>query len=131
MENNKDTFSYSYSAREQAELRKIREKYAPTKESDIERLHRLDSGATKSARMWSIIIGVIGTLILGCGMSIVTTDIGITLGIGEWYMAIGIAVGIIGLILICCAYPIYLAVLKHERAKIAPEILRITDELIK
>ncbi len=33
--------------------------------------------------------------------------------------------------LVCAAYPIYVAVTKHERERIAPEILRLTDELLK
>ena len=49
MENNRNeqgNFSYTYSAREQAELKKIREKYTPsTKEEDkLARLRRLDAG---------------------------------------------------------------------------------------
>ena len=46
-------------------------------------------------------------------------------------LIIGIAVGVVGGILTGFAYPIYSLLLKRERAKIAPEILRLTEELMK
>ena len=46
-------------------------------------------------------------------------------------MLAGIAVGIIGIVLVCLAYPIYNRIVKKEREKIAPEIIRLTDELMK
>ena len=46
-------------------------------------------------------------------------------------MIIGICVGIIGIVLVSLAYPVYNRTLKKEREKIAPEILRLTDELMK
>ena len=39
--------------------------------------------------------------------------------------------GVIGIVLICLAYPMYTRTLKKEREKIAPEIIRLTDELMK
>ena len=38
---------------------------------------------------------------------------------------------LLGVILAALAYPVYSKVLKREREKIAPEILRLTDELMK
>ena len=46
-------------------------------------------------------------------------------------MVIGIPVGIVGMVLVALAYPVYNRVLKKQRARIAPEILRLTDELLK
>ena len=43
----------------------------------------------------------------------------------------GIIIGIVSIILVCDAYPVYNCVIKREREKIAPEILRLTDELIR
>ena len=64
-------FRYTYSASEQEELRRIRERYtAPTEtENKMERLRRLDAGVAAKAQAVSLIFGVIGTLILGLGMS--------------------------------------------------------------
>ena len=42
-----------------------------------------------------------------------------------------IAVGLVGMVLVALAYPLYNRVLKKQREKIAPEILRLSDELLK
>ena len=132
---NKNTeagFSYTYSAAEQDEIRKIREKYQPKKEDDMSRLRKLDAKVTQKATIDSLVTGIIGTLIMGTGMSLVMTDMGMVFGLqGNSSMVIGIVVGVIGMILTGIAYPIYSKVLKTEREKAAPEILRLTEELIK
>lgn len=46
-------------------------------------------------------------------------------------MLVGIPVGIVGMVLVALAYPLYNRVLKKQRAKNAPEILRLSDELLK
>ena len=95
----------------------------------MEQLRKLHHSATQKAQAASIAIGVIGTLILGTGMSLFMTKLGSALG--NLSMVIGIIVGLIGMVLVALAYPIYNKVLKKERARIAPEILRLTDELLK
>ena len=136
MENNNENngFQYNYSAKEQAELRRIRDKYtAPTEVEDkMARLRRLDASVTNTAQAVALVFGVIGTLILGFGMSLVMTELAESLGIsGDVAIVIGIIVGIVGGILASLAYPIYNAIVKAKRKKLAPEIIRLTDELIK
>ncbi|MBQ7344596.1 MAG: hypothetical protein IJW45_00850 [Oscillospiraceae bacterium] len=131
MEKN-DGFNYTYSAAQQQEIQRIRQKYLPHEESKIQRLHRLHRGAYRKARIWSIALGVIGALILGAGMSLVMTDLGDLLQLRRGVaMAVGIAVGLLGLVPVALAYPVYERVLKKEREKIAPEIIRLTDDLLK
>ncbi|MBQ8317376.1 MAG: hypothetical protein IJX85_03485 [Lachnospiraceae bacterium] len=43
----------------------------------------------------------------------------------------GIVIGVIGMVVLGVAYPLYNKTLKEEREKIAPEIIRLTDELMK
>ena len=74
-------------------------------------------------------MGVIGTLIMGTGMSLAMTEIGAVLG--SLAMVLGIAVGLVGMVLIALAYPLYNRVLKKQRQRIAPQILRLSDELLK
>ena len=136
MENNNENngFQYTYSAKEQAELKRIRDKYtAPTEVEDkMARLRRLDASVTNTAQAVALVFGVIGTLILGFGMSLVMTELAESLGIsGDTAMVIGIIVGIVGGILASLAYPIYNAIVKAKRKKLAPEIIRLTDELMK
>lgn len=130
----KNGFSFTYSAKEQAEIKQIREKYTPPTEAEdkMERLRRLDAGVTRGAQTVAILLGVPGTLILGTGMSLIMTDLATILGPYEdMSMIIGIAVGVIGGVLVSLAYPVYNAMVKARRRKIAPEILRLTDELLK
>ena len=46
-------------------------------------------------------------------------------------MLVGIPVGIVGGALAALAYPVHSLITRHERERIAPEILRLTDELMK
>ena len=95
----------------------------------MEQLRRLHSIPTGKAQSASIAIGVLGTLILGTGMSLCMTDLGAALG--HLAMVIGILVGVLGLVMVALAYPIYNTVLQKERRRIAPEILRLSEELLK
>ena len=137
MENNnleQSGFIYTYSAKEQAELKRIRDKYTePTETEDkMARLIRLDASVTKTAEAVALAFGVIGTLILGFGMSLCMTDLGQILGVREGAsMLLGIIVGIVGGVLAGLAYPVYDAIAKAKRKKLAPEIIRLTDELMK
>ena len=129
---NKESFNYTYSAKEQEEIKRIRKKYTtPAAEEDkMAQLRRLDASVYSKATTVALVVGIIGALIMGLGMSLVMTDIGAALGT-FLAMVIGIGAGVIGIILVCLAYPLYNRTLKKEREKIAPEILRLTDELMK
>ena len=134
MENNQKTFSYTYSALQQEEIKNIRKKYAAPEASEdkMERLRRLDKSVTDKATRKSLIVGMIGALIMGTGMSFVMTDLGEIFGAYQnAALYIGILVGIVGIALVSCAYPVYNRVIKKEREKIAPEILLLTEELMK
>ena len=127
MENN--SFEYTYSAERQQEIEAIRKKYLPKEEDKMEQLRRLHSIPTQKAQAASIAIGVLGTLILGTGMSLCMTELGTALG--HLAMVIGILVGLFGLVMVALAYPVYNIVLRKERKQIAPEILRLADELLQ
>ncbi len=127
MEEKKETFTYTYSAKEQEEIKKIRDKYThPTKEeTSMEQLRRLDKSATKGATVVSLIVGIISVLLLGVGMCC-------TMVPGwEQYFIPGVAVGVVGIIGVIAAYPIYNHMVKRKRGKLAPEIMRLSDELMK
>lgn len=131
---NKDTFNYTYSAKEQEEIKAIRNKYVALQQTEdkMAQLRRLDAAVSQKATAVSLVFGVLGTLILGMGMSLAMTEIGKTIGFsGAAAMLLGVLIGIVGIVLVCVAYPIYNCILKKERERIAPEIIRLTDELMK
>lgn len=129
---NKETFQYTYAAKEQAEVESIRKKYLPQEESKLEQLRRLDRSASQKAQTCALSLGIVGALILGTGMSLAMTDLAKHLGMAENFaMLVGVLVGVIGLVLVALAYPVYNRVLKRERQRIAPQILQLTEDLLQ
>ncbi len=128
-------FSYTYSAREQGEIEAIRKKYLPRDaacEGDLmlARLRRLDAGVRQRAAAVALTVGILGTLIMGLGMCLVMTDIGTLLSLPpSLHLLLGILIGLCGIALAALAYPIHSAVLSHVRKKVAPEILKLTEEM--
>ena len=127
MENN--SFEYTYSAQRQQEVEEIRKAYLPREKDKMEQLRKLHAIPTQKAQAVSLAVGIMGTLILGTGMSLCMTELGAALG--TLSVVLGILVGLIGMVLIALAYPAYSSTLKKEREKIAPDILQLTDELMK
>ena len=125
-------FKYTYSAKEQDEIKRIRQKYMVQEEDGMTRLRKLDAKVNSKATMMSLVLGIIGALVMGTGMSLIMTDLSEIFGMTVMEgMLIGVVVGLIGMTLVALAYPIYIKVLKSEREKIAPEILRLSEELLK
>ncbi|MBQ8512792.1 MAG: hypothetical protein IJ497_09270, partial [Clostridia bacterium] len=117
-------FTYTYSARQQEEIKRIRQKYLPPEEDKMEQLRRLDRSAAQKGNIAALVTGVIGMLFFGFGMSCVMVWTGMLL-------IPGILAGIFGIVLMALANPVYHCITKKERERIAPEILRLTDELMK
>lgn len=122
MENNKETFEYTYSAKQQQEIESIRKKYLPKEEDKMEQIRKLDREAERPGMIASLATGVIGALILGVGMCC-------TMVWGESLFALGIFVGVLGIALIAAAYPLYKKVTKTQWEKVAEQILTLTNEL--
>lgn len=126
-----EVFKMTYSAKERDEIEKIRQKYASREPDKMERVRMLDASASKKSLSVFLILAICGALVMGFGMSLAMTELGETLKLDEVQsMIVGIAIGVVGIILVALSYPISSKVLKRERQKIAPEILRLTDELM-
>ena len=119
-----EVFAFTYSAPEQAEVRKIREKYLPREQTKLEQLRALDEQTTSLGTAASLALGILFTLVLGAGMSLC-----LVLG-GDWLVP-GILVGCVGLAGMAAAYPVYKKLVKRAREKAAPEILRLSSELLQ
>ena len=123
MENNKDTFEYIYSAEQQMEIEKIRNKYIPKQADKLEQLRKLDASVTKKGTIISIMLGVVGILAFGGAMSMI-------LVVGNSLLLPGVLLGVLGVVFMVMAYPIFTKVTEKERERIAPEILALTEELL-
>ncbi len=117
-------FNFTYSAKDQEELKAIRKKYLPPEEDKLQKVRAMDAHVANKATSISLIMGVIGSLVMGTGMCCCLVWQGV------WFVP-GIIIGLIGMITVGMAYPVFQHVVKKERRKIAPEILRLTEELIK
>ena len=127
------SFEFIYSAAEQEEIKKIRAKYEAPEEAKVDKmalLRRLDEGVTRKGTTAALVIGVISTLVMGTGMSLIMTDLGDILKL-PYALLIGVVLGLIGMIGVAMAYPVYNKITQKERERITPEILRLTDELMK
>ena len=122
--NNQFNFKYTApSQEERKEIDSIRRQYLPEEqaESKIERLRRLDSLVKNTAIIWSLVFGVMGTLIFGLGLTMVL----------EWNVWLwGIVLMVIGSVPMAIAYPIYKSVLKKYKNRYGEEILRLSEELL-
>ena len=119
----KETFQYTYSAPDQSEVKKIREKYLPKEMTKMDQLRALDASVTRRGNAISVVHGTLYTLLLGLGMSCCMV------WAGTRFLP-GIVIGCVGLAGVAATYPIYNRIVKQDKAKLAPEILRLTEELI-
>lgn len=122
---NNNEFQYTYSAAQQEEIKKIRKKYIPEEETSdkLTLLKELDKSAERAGKLSALIIGVIGTLIFGTGLCFVL--------LWQNLFAAGVGIGLVGIALIAATYPIYKKARNAKRKKIAPEILRLTEDFQK
>jgi len=123
MEDDNKTFTYMYSAKQQEEVKSILQKYIPKEEDKLEQLRRLDKSAESRGTFISILVGTIGALLLGLGMSC-------TMVWKDTLMLPGIVIGVIGLAGVALAYPLFHSITKKQREKLAPEIMRLSQELM-
>ena len=124
MTNSEECFEYTYSAAMQKEIEEIRKKYLPKEEDKMETLRRMDREAEKPGMMTSITVGTIGSLFLGVGMCCT-----MIWGAATWIFVLGVVIGLLGVVIISPAYPIYKKITKKQREKIANQILELTKEL--
>lgn len=130
----KKAFTYTYSAKDQAEIENIRKKYEPQSryESNLDQLRKLDASVTSKAAMISLIVGIAGTLVLGFGLSLILSDLYALIGLSKSLCQIlGIVIGVIGIFIDSINYPLYDIIITRERKRVAPEIIRLSNELMK
>lgn len=122
-----EKFNYTYSApteKQKREIEQIRRQYLEKENKNDDkfiRLKRLNSIVKNGATIVALILGVIGVLIFGTGMSLV---------LEFEKLVLGIVVACIGVIPIAIAAPVYNVVFKHNKKKYGEEILRLSEQLL-
>lgn len=125
MEDKKFEFTYTApTEQERREIERIRQQYTDSfdsTEGKLARIKKLDTYVKNAATCWSLVLGFVGMLIFGLGLTMVL----------EWQLLIlGCLVALVGLPLMICAYPLYTHVLKRMKKKYGDEILRLSEELL-
>lgn len=123
MQNNK-VFTYQYSAKRNREVEQIRKKYLPKEQNKMETLRKLDSRVRSAGLIPALCIGIIGCLIFGIGMCF-----GLDVFAGSDWLSVLFCV--MGVSIMIPAYPVYRHVAEKTKAELAPEILRLSDEIMK
>ena len=119
-------FNFKYTALSQEERREIdsiRRRYVPEEktETKMERIRRLDSLVKNTAMIWSLCLGIVGTLIFGLGLTMIL----------EWSIFLwGIALMAIGSVSMAVAYPVYKEVLKKYKKRYGAEIVKLSEEIL-
>ena len=117
-----ENFHYSYSAEKQNEIEAIRKKYLPREEQEdkLEQLRRLDAGVTTPGTIAAMALGIVSALVFGVGMCCFLV----------WNrFALGTLLCVVGVVGMLAAPWLYRRLVEKRKQQIAPEILRLTDEL--
>ena len=117
-----ENFEYSYSAERQSEIEAIRKKYLPREEQEnkMEQLRKLDASVGTRALIASMALGILSALVFGVGMCCFLV----------WSLwVLGAILCVIGVVGMLVAPWLYRRLLEKRKAGIAPEILRLTEEL--
>lgn len=98
---------------------RLREEYTPKEKKPINKALALDRKAKTPAYVFAYTFGVLGALILGVGMCLAMHVI----GTGNVWFALGIVIGIIGIIMVSTNYPIFAKILQSRKEKYSTAIL--------
>ena len=124
-----NTFQYTYDAKENQEVQRIRQKYLPHEQTDLEKLKALDAKVKKVPNAFAYTYGSISAIVMGAGMSLTMTDIGTYLGLAG-SMAPGIGIGLVVMALALITYPIYCCLLDARKKKYGPQILELSQQIM-
>lgn len=111
-------------------VQKIRAQYVQPQTTELDRLRILDARVRRPANITAYLFGSVSAIVMGFGMSLVMTDIGVTLGITS-SMIPGILIGIAGLALAAVNYPLYKLHLNRRKQKYRAEILQGTEKILQ
>ena len=111
-------------------VQKIRTQYTEKQHTELDALKALDAKVKKPANVFAYVYGSLSAIVMGAGMSLVMTDIGATIGLTNALVP-GIAIGVVGLAMALSTYPIYKSILNSSKKKYAPQILALSEKIMK
>ena len=105
---------------------KIAAEYAQKPASKLIALQKLDQKAKLPSILFAFTFGTLGALILGVGMCLCMGQIGTGLAFA---MPLGVAVGVLGIVMVSVNYPIYRKLLARGKKKYAFEVMELAKEI--
>lgn len=102
----------------------IRAQYSERNTTKLDELKALHKAVSRPAKIFAYIFGVLGALILGIGMCLAMPKV------VEGYMILGIAVGIVGIIMVSVNYSVYKAILCSRKSKYSKVIFELSEEIL-
>ena len=111
-------------------VQKIRTQYTEKQHTELDELKALDAKVKKPANVFAYTYGSVSAIIMGTGMSLVMTEIGEVIGLAS-AMVPGIVIGVVGMSMALSTYPIYKKMLNDRKKKYAPEILKLSEKIMK
>ena len=108
----------------------IRAQYTEKKSTELDALRALDAKVKRPANIFAYSFGVISSIIMGMGMSLVMTEIGAVIGLAS-AMVPGVIIGVAGMGMALSTYPIYKKMMNDRKKKYAPEILKLSEKIMK
>ena len=111
-------------------VQNIRAQYTQTEMTELDALKALDAKVKKPANVFAYTYGALGAVVMGAGMSLVMTEIGEILGLASGLIP-GIAVGVVGLVMVSTTYPLYKKILSARKKKYAQQILELSERIMK
>ena len=111
-------------------VQKIRTQYTEKQHTGLDALKALDAKVKKPANVFAYTYGSAGAVVMGAGMSLVMTEIGGVIGLAS-AMVPGIAIGVVGMGMALSTYPIYKKILNARKKKYAPEIMDLSEKIMK
>lgn len=98
---------------------RLREEYTSKPKTGLDEAKKLDQKCKLPAYIFAYSFGVLGALVLGVGMCLAMEVI----TSGQIMVALGVVIGIIGIIMVSINYPIYNKILKARKEKYASSII--------
>lgn len=112
---------YKANAQDQRKAENIRRQYISRNENKMEQLQKLDDKVKLPGKILASILGIIGSLVMGAGMSLIMV----------WSdMILGLGLSIPGMLVALIAYPIYTLITNSRKKKYADEIMRLSDDIM-
>ncbi|MDE7384770.1 MAG: hypothetical protein K2M84_03320 [Anaeroplasmataceae bacterium] len=121
-----DKFTYEYQAptqEERKEINTIQQRYRLENPSNtkLKRLRLLDSRVKNIPNIVAYVMGIVGVLVFGTGLTCVL----------EWdLILIGMLIMILGAGIVLPTYFVHQLISKHLKAKYREEILKLSEELL-